>query len=130
VDGLQTEDFPHHLQYGGLRNTSGTDAIRLAVSKARRDLANGNQVTMLGKDVVSAFNHLHKEGTHQSLREAGVAWNAINYVTRFPSPRSSDISWHSTKRARAHMDQGTLQGSPLTPSLWLAYLARTLKARD
>ena len=102
----------------------------LAVSKVERDLAKGHQVTMLGKDGVSAFNNLRREGILQSLREAGVGENIINYITRFLRPRSFEITWDGTKRGCTAMDQGTPQGSPRSHILWLTYLARTLKAVD
>jgi len=131
ADSLQdVQDLFHNLQYGGRKSRSATDSLMISISIAERKYRAGNRVTILGKDIRSAFNHLRREGTLQSLRRARVKPNLILYVERFLHPRSFDMVFGGSVQGRAHMDQGTPQGSPLSPVLWLTYISRTLNAAD
>jgi len=73
ADTLQQADIFHNLQYGSRKQRPAMDAPMLSISQAPRATKSGLQAAMLGKDVVSAFNHLRKEGTLESLSEAGVS---------------------------------------------------------
>ena len=130
ADTLQSKVAFHHLQYGGRKNRSATDALMAATSLVERAVKSGHRATSLGKDIVSAFNHLRKEETLDTLRETGLEPNTLRYVERFLMPRSFQIAWDHEARGSGHMDQGTPQGSPLSPVLFLAFIARTLKAVD
>ena len=88
---LQKLDTFHHLQYGSRTGRSAADSLVLTTSIARRAIANGERATLLGKDIVSAFNHLRKEGVLTSLRETGLEDNFLRYITRFLGGRTFDL---------------------------------------
>ena len=106
------------------------DSLMVTISHIQRTQGKGGRATLLGKDVVSAFNNLHTEGTMQSLRVAGADPQSLLYVSRFLAARRFSIKSDGKHRGTGRMNQGTQQGSPLSPILWLAYIDRTLEASD
>jgi len=131
ANSLQTQgDLFHDLQYGCRKGRSGSDAMMQNISKVERGLKEGKRVTLLGKDVVSAFNNLRREGMLESLERAGVPKATRDYVSAFLEPRAFQISWDNEPRGEGRMNQGTPQGSPLSPVLWLIYIARSLKEAE
>jgi len=102
----------------------------LTVSTVRRALANGEQATLLGKEVVAAFNHLRKEGLLQSIGNTDLETNFVRYIQDFLNLRSFKLSWDGQDRGQARMNQGTPQGSPLSPALWAIYAARVARRAD
>ena len=114
---IQKLDVFHHLSYGSRTGRSATDALMLSTSMTQRSTAAGKQVTLLGKDVVSAFNHLRKEGLLQTLTEGGCRCSILRYMERSLGATEFSISWDGQDRGKAHMDQGIPQGSSLSPVL-------------
>jgi len=114
---VQKTNAFHPLQYSSRPHCNGIDSLMCTVSTAKRALAAGEQATLLGKDVVAAFNHLRKEGLMQSLEKTDLEANFIGYIQDFLNPRSFEMAWEGQTRGRAQMDQGTPQGSPLSPAL-------------
>jgi len=55
----------HHLQYDSRKNRSVTDAMAQTVSLITQHLRGGARVSLLGKDIISAFNHLRYKETLQ-----------------------------------------------------------------
>ena len=88
-----------------------------------------NQVTLLGKDITSAFNNLRRQPLCELLLDAGLTQEA-EYCTRFLEPRTFQICWDRAARGKGSMTYGTPQGSPLSPVLWVLYFGRTLKRVD
>lgn len=109
----------HKLQYDCRkgRSESAGDAMMITMSKVERAMKGGSRATLLGKDVVSAFNNLRKEGTLEALAWAGVDRETLNYTEAFFESRYFYISWDGDRRGEGRMDQGTPQGSPLSPVL-------------
>jgi len=118
----------HHLQYGSRQNRSATAAMVITAIQIQRELKGGSRVSLLSKDVVSAFNHLR----HAPLLERIQAFSPENleFCRQFLSPRFFQIYWDGLHRGNACMNEGTPQRSPLSPVLWLLFLARTLQRAD
>jgi len=58
INRLQTlTQLLHQLQYGSRNGRSGIDVGVITSSRIRRELREGPRVTLLGKDIVSAFKH-------------------------------------------------------------------------
>jgi predicted nucleotidyltransferase len=51
------------------KNRSAIDAMVFTVSKARREFRSGSHVTLLGKDITSAFNHVRHQPVLDILEE-------------------------------------------------------------
>jgi len=118
----------HPLQYGSRRGRSATDAMALIISHTLRETRKGAKASLLGKDIVSAFNHLRHQPTLNKIRSCSP--DNLAFVEQFLTPHHLQISWDGAPRGGAYMSEGTPQGSPLSPVLWLLFLADTLKRGD
>jgi len=92
ADTLQGRVSFLHLQYGGRKNRSATDASIATTSLVGRAIKASLRATSLGKDILLAFNDLRKEGTMDALRQAGLERNILRYVAHFLSPRSFQLA--------------------------------------
>ena len=120
----------HEVQYGSRPHRNATDCQALYLSIAERTLRSGGRATLLGKDIKSAFNNLSSKGVLSSLQEADAPDPIKRYVTNFLRPRTFDIGWEGITRGRESMNKGTIQGSPISPVLWLIFAARILKMAE
>jgi len=118
----------HPLQYGSRKGRSATDAMALIISHILRETRKGAKVSLLGKDIVSAFNHLRHQPTLKKIRSCSP--DNLVFVKQFLTPHHLQISWDGAPRGEAYMCEGTPQGSPLSPVLWLLFLADTLERSD
>ena len=119
----------HHLQYGSRTGRSAINSLILIVGEAERAFKCSLQVTLRGKDIVSAFNHCKQEVICDILTDNDMQ-DLAEFVQNFLRPRTFSISWDSTIHGTGSMVNGTPQGSPLSPVLWLIYIATTLKQID
>jgi len=127
ADRLQVHNgLFHNLQYGSSKHRLAIDSMMITVGKVERARAEGKRATLLGKDVVSAFNRVRADRLCGILERAGLHWEA-EYCRNFLGPRTFTISWDGSFMGTAHMDEGSPEGSPLSPVLWLIYIAETLR---
>ena len=119
----------NHLQYGSRTGRSAMDSLMLIVGEAERAFKSGLQVTLLGRVILSAVNQVKKEVVYTILRDNSMQ-DLTEFVQNFLRPRTFTIQWDSTIRGTGSMTNGTLPGSPLSPVLWLIYIASTLKRID
>jgi len=118
----------YNLQYGSRKNTLATDAMVITISQIRHELRAVSRVTLLGKDIVAAFNHLGCNPTLERIREFSP--DKLYFCTQFLTPRTFQIHWDGQPRGKGGMTEGTPQASPLSPVLCLFFLARTLRRAD
>ena len=106
ADELQKVAIFHKLQFGSRKKKSAIDAIMLAVSKAQEAMERGDYVTILGDDVVSAFNHTRKGKIIDRLNEKkGRKW--IPMIQNWFYERKISIWWDGEHRGEVKMTQGT-----------------------
>jgi len=119
----------HALEYGSRTGRSAIDAMMITISKAERARAKGKRATLLRKDVVSVFDRVRREKLVAILTK-GSCFSLAAYSQAFLGPRRFGISWGGVGSFQASMGEGTTQGSPRSPVLWLIYLADTLRSAD
>lgn len=95
-------------------------------SKAERAIAKGKRATLLGKGIMSAFNRVRKEKLVRLLTYNSLPSLAA-YSRGFLAPQTFKMYWVGQERGIAQMAEGTPQGSPLSPVIWLIYLDDTLR---
>ena len=117
----------HNLQYGSRKGRSAMDSLMITVNKVEEALANGERATLLGKDIVSAFNQVRRTEILKSLRLNNTPSHITRYVGYFLLPRTCDIGWDAHRKGTIRLEDGSPQGSPLSPVIWLVYLATTLQ---
>ena len=106
ADELQKVAIFHKLQFGSRKKKSAIDAIMLAVSKAQEAMERGDYVTILGDDVVSAFNHTRKGKIIDRLNEKkGRKW--IPMIQNWFHERKISVWWDGEHRGEVRMTQGT-----------------------
>ena len=88
------------------------------------------RTTFPGKDIVSAFNMLKKEGVIAGLQHSHAPTRIISYVESFLAPRTFPVQWDGIVRGQATMHRGSPQGSPLSPVIWLIYITKLLKRAE
>lgn len=81
----------HPLQFGSRKYRSAMDSMILTVSKVEQAMAEGDHATLLGKDIVSAFNNVRRKGVIEALNTCSAPRYLVNFVYSFLSPRSFDI---------------------------------------
>ena len=129
ADELQKIALFHQLQFGSRKKKSAIDAMMIAVAKAQEAVERGDYVTILGDDVVSAFNHTRKGKIIDRLNEKkGRKW--IPMIQNWFRERNIPIWWDGKPRGQVKMTQGTPQGSPLSPVLWLIYYSAILQEME
>lgn len=119
----------HHLQYGSRTNRSATDTMMIMTSITPKETERGNIVTKLGKDMVSAFNNLRKSRLLALFCDNNLE-KEMEFCRDFLHTKEFQISWDMEERGKTMMDDSTLQGSPLSPILWLIYIGSTLKRAE
>jgi len=101
--------------------------MMLSVSRAEGALRNGQRATLLCKDIVLAFNNTGGQGVQEELDRAGCGTRIKKFVEHFLKPRTFQIGWDGLSRGSARMDEGTPQGSPISPVLLLIYIGSTVR---
>jgi len=119
----------HDLHYGSRVNRLAKDAMMVITSVAGSEIQNGNNVILLGKDIVSAFNNVRAARVLEIIRKNNLVREAA-LCKDFLLPRKFQISWDSQEQGPTRIDDGTPQGSPISPVLWLIYIGNTLKRED
>ena len=87
-----------------------------------------SQASVLGKDVISAFNNSNRNEILEAVRSHKAY--LVPYLARFMEERTFGVSWDGQERGKARMNQGLPQGSPLSPVLWCVSIAVVLRRID
>jgi len=74
----------HGLQYGSRKRRSAIDAMSISISRITRDLNLGSRVSLMGKDIVSAFPHLRSGSTLDRLQACSP--ENLAFVRQFLTP--------------------------------------------
>jgi len=84
---------------------SATDAVMIIASMAQEETRKGKLGTLLGKDVVSAFNNLRLSRLLEIPADSKLDKEA-DFWRDFLQPRRFQFAWDSEERGTAHIDDG------------------------
>ena len=119
----------HRLQFGSLKGRLVTDSMMSTKAVIQRNkYGKYTQASIIGKDVVSAFNN----SNHNEIVSVVGKYREylVPYITRFMEKKIFAVSWEGEKGGIGRMNQGLPQGSPLSPVLWCISIAVVLKRAD
>ena len=106
------------LQSGFRKERSTIDHITRLQDDIHKSLANGEHTLALFLDFSKAFDMVWRDGLMHKLRQLGVKGNMHSCISDFLCDRRIQVRVGSSLSARHEMENGTPQGSILSPLLF------------
>ena len=116
----------HRLQYGSVRGRSAVDVLYRSVVRARACMDGGGSVGWGFWDVKVGFQNVVGEEVLRGLGEVEGTRGLCGWVEQFVAPRDFEVSWDGRVRGVGRLSTGVPQGSPLSPVLFLVWMAPIL----
>jgi ribonuclease HI len=114
-------------QHGGaLPKRSAMDLVASFTHDVEKAMAEGHQVTMVTLDVQGAFDALLANRLLQRMQRQGWPVSVLRLVRSFLTNRKVRVRLEDSTTAFFTVACGTPQGSPLSPVLYMLYLAELL----
>ena len=119
----------HKYQFGCRRGRSTIEALFRAVVRSQRCLAKGGGVVWVMEDVQGGFQNVQWEVVRDRIKgTAAEGW--LGWLKTFFRKREFTIEWDGKKRGQGRTNVGAPQGSPLSPVLFLIYMAPILEEME
>jgi ribonuclease HI len=116
-------------QHGGaLPKRSTMDLVASFTHEAEYALRQGKKISLVTLDVQGAFDALLRRRLLQRMRRQGWALSLLRFVDSFLSGRRIRVRLEGATTEYSPVRCGTPQGSPLSPVLYMLYLAELLNA--
>ncbi|RAL60508.1 hypothetical protein DID88_009704 [Monilinia fructigena] len=114
-------------QHGGaLPKRSAVDLVASFVYDVESAFAQGKEVTLVTLDVQGAFDALLPRRLLERMRKQGWPVKLLRLIGSFLADRKVMVRLEGTYTAESKTQCGTPQGSPLSPILYVLYLAELL----
>ena len=110
-------------QIGNRTQRSTELAIKVVVEAAKEAWAQGGLAALLQLDIKGAFDTVHHERLVKTMRKLGYPEWLVNWLKSFLAHRISHLSFDGEISEEFHIRTGVPQGSPLSPILFLLYIA-------
>ena len=120
----------HHPQYGSVRGRSAVDILYKSVVKERQCLDNGGSVGWAFWDVKGRFQNVRSAEVLDRIGRCDPLRCWLPWLERFMSPREFEVAWDGSVRGRGAAAKGVPQGSPLSPVLFLVFMAPILEKME
>lgn len=121
----------HHLlpntQFGGIRGRSTVDAALTLCHDIESAWNHGLKSTMLTFDISGAFTWVNHRRLLHVLRQKGLPLELVRWVASFLADRKTSILLDGRRDAMSDVVAGIAQGSPISPILWLFFVAPLLE---
>ena len=129
ADRIQEEgsSILHHQQYGSVRGRSAVDILYKSVVKARHCLDHGGSVGWAFWDVKGGFQNVRSADELNRIVRCSPLRCWLSWLERFMSLREFEVAWDGSVRGRGAAAKGVPQGSPLSPVLFLVFMAPILE---
>ena len=113
----------HPNQCGSLPSLSWFEACTALVDTVRTLQRPGRKVSSLFLDIKGGFDNVDVDILCSSLRQKGVAHYMVSWVRSFLSDRTCRLLFQGSPMVFAPVSVGTPQGSPISPLLFVIYVA-------
>ena len=132
ADRIQMEgrSLLHHQQYGSVRGRSAVDVLYQSVVKARQFRDGGGSVGWTFWDVKGGFQNARSAEVLARMERCGPLRFWLPLLKTFMSPREFEVAWDGSVRGRGAATKGVPQGSPLSPVLFLVFMAPILEEME
>ena len=127
ADELQQAGLLHRHQFGSVKGRSAIDAVFREVTRVQRCLSAGGKAGWGLWDVKGGFQNVKKDMVWRKLQETkeGKRWKG--WMSKFFRQRDFTIEWDGKIRGNAKTNVGVPQQSPLSPVVFLIYMAPILE---
>ena len=132
ADRIQVEgrSLLHHQQYGSVRGCSAVDILYESVVKAVQRLDGGGSVGWAFWDVKGGFQNVRSVEVIARMEGCGPLRCWLPWLQRFMSLREFEVAWDGGLRGRGAAAKAVPQGSPLSPVLFLVFMAPILEEME
>ena len=125
-----TSKLLNDTQLGGRKQRSAIDAAMLLLHYVQQEKAIRKNkqcvTTAVFLDIKGAFDHVSKERLLQILERLGLPGTMRSWVESFLSDRHMQLSFEGQMHERTAVSIGIPQGSPVSPILFIIYVASIL----
>jgi len=119
----KSKGFLHPNQCGSLHGLSATDAC-LALTHEIRTLQRPRlEVSTLFLDIKAGFDNVNASTLRARLLASHVPSYMVDWVSSFLSERTCTLVFQGSPNISSPVSVGTPQGSPISPLLFLLYVA-------
>jgi hypothetical protein len=123
TDAAEAKQLLPDGQMGNKRDKLTNLAIRMMVEIATEARRNGGIASLLQLDIKGAFDTVHHQWLIQILRITGYPIWCCNWVSSYLANRSAFFFFDNYKSLRFDISASIPQGLPLSPILFLLYIA-------
>ena len=130
AEELQQANFLHRHRFGSVKGRSAIDAAFRRVTRVQRCLSNKGSAGWRLWDVKGVFQNVRKQEVLEKIDKSkhGNQWKG--WVKNFFREREFSMEWDGVTKGRGRTNVGVPQGSPLSPVIFLIFMAPILEEME
>jgi hypothetical protein len=130
ADAAEANNFLPANQMGNRRNRSAELAVRLLTDQIRTAWAYNATASLLQLDIKGAFDRVCHLRLLDTLRKKGFPPWLVRWVQSYLTNRTATLSFDGEESTHLPIHAGVPQGSPLSPILFILYIASLYEALE
>jgi ribonuclease HI len=116
---LESKNLLNPVQSGFRKNRSTIDHLVRLTDHINKTINTGDYTVATFIDFSNAFDMVWKQGLLHKLQKLGIGGNMLNFINDFLTDRSIRVKVGSTLSEEFKLDNGSPQGSVISPILFL-----------